>query len=122
MVLLKNWIQGPLTKKAPQYGLKSGKVFDARSECRGPRAKSNWAMIRGMVEQLYVLASDPRMPSKDNLWGTEPASSPEEARNRFREHIKSWHNSSGSNNWYFRRMEEDRARRLRDDDFDVELC
>jgi hypothetical protein len=71
-------------------------------------------------EQLYILASDPRMPSKDNLWAAEAASSSEEARARFRKRIKGWH-VSAHGSYHFHRMEEDRARRVRDNDFDVEL-
>lgn len=71
-------------------------------------------------EKLYVLVTDPRMPSKDNLWGTQPARSPEDASARFRVRIKNWHSSSKVA--HLLRMEKDRERRLREDDFAVELC
>jgi hypothetical protein len=73
-----------------------------------------------MAEQLYVLVTDPRMPSKDNLWGTQAASSANDARIRFHDRIKLWH-SSGSKDFHLQRMEADRTRRLDEADFDVEL-
>ena len=74
-----------------------------------------------MSEQLYVLKTDDRMPSKGNLWGTQAASSPEKATTLFREKLKGWHSPS-SRLGHLQSMEEDRARRLREDDFDVELA
>lgn len=74
-----------------------------------------------MGEQLYVLVTDPRMPSKGNLWGTQAASRPEEARTRFRDRIERWHSPSKTFH-HLQHMEEDRARRLRENDFDVELA
>ena len=74
-----------------------------------------------MAEQLYVLVSDPRMPSKSNLWATQAASSPEEARTKFHDRIKAWY-SPNSKDLHLRLMEDDRLRRLNEDDFDVELC
>ena len=71
-------------------------------------------------EKLYVLVTDPRMPSNDNLWATEPARSPEEASARFRARINNWH--SYSKYAHELRMEVDRERRLREEDFAVELC
>ena len=74
-----------------------------------------------MGEQLYVLVTDQRMPSKGNLWGTQAASGLEEARTRFRDRIERWHFPS-KNSPHLHHMEEDRARRLRENDFDVELA
>jgi hypothetical protein len=74
-----------------------------------------------MSEQLYVLKTDDRMPSKGNLWGTQAANSPEKAKTLFREKVKGWHSPS-SRLGHLQSMEEDRARRLREDDFDVELA
>jgi hypothetical protein len=67
----------------------------------------------------YVLKTDERMPSKSNLWGIEAGSSPEEAKSAFRRKIEGWHSSSKFH--HLLSMEEDRKRRLREDDFDVEL-
>lgn len=72
------------------------------------------------MSSLYVLVTDPRMPSKDNLWATQPGENPEEASAGFRGRIKNWHSSSKFA--HERRMEADRERRLREDDFAVELC
>jgi hypothetical protein len=73
-----------------------------------------------MSEQLYVLKTDECMPSKTNLWGTQAASSPEKAKILFRAKVKGWY--APSNVSHLRFMEEDRARRLRENDFDVELA
>jgi hypothetical protein len=67
----------------------------------------------------YVLTTDERMPSKNNFWGIEAANSPEEAKTNFRKRVEGWHSSSSFH--HLRSMEEDRARRLQEDDFDVEL-
>jgi hypothetical protein len=70
-------------------------------------------------EQLYVLASDPRMPSKANLWGTQPGRSPEDASARLRAKITRYYSSRDTG--HLSRMMDDRGRRLREDDFIVEL-
>jgi len=67
----------------------------------------------------YVLKTDERMPSKNNLWGIMAASSPEEARNLFQKKIRGWYAPSKFR--HLHSMEEDRDRRLRENDFDVEL-
>lgn len=76
-------------------------------------------MSKRVATKKYVLKTDERMPSKNNLWGIEAASSPEEARSLFRKRVEGWHSSSKFQ--HLRSMEEDRKRRLREDDFDVEL-
>ena len=68
----------------------------------------------------YVLRTDERMPSKNNFWGIEAASGPEEARSRFRKRIDKIEGSYPRST-YLGRREEDRERRLREDDFEVEL-
>jgi len=70
---------------------------------------------------LYVLATDPRMPSKGNLWGTQAGSSPEDASARFKARIQKWY-SPIKGGQHLTLMDEDRARRLREDDFRVELA
>lgn len=70
-------------------------------------------------ERLYVLKTDPRMPSRNNLWGTEAGRSPEDASARFKVRIHNWH--SPVKTVHLGRLEEDRARRLRENDFSVEL-
>jgi hypothetical protein len=70
-------------------------------------------------ESLYVLTTDPRMPSKDNLWGTMVSRSPEDASARFKAKIQDWY--APSEMAHLVRMKEDRARRLRENDFSVEL-
>ncbi len=76
-------------------------------------------MSKGVAVKKYVLKTDERMPSKNNLWGIVAASGPEEARNLYKEKIEMWHSSSSL--YHLRSMEEDRNRRLQEDDFDVEL-
>ena len=73
-----------------------------------------------MPQKLYVLMTDPRMPSKLNLWGTEPARSPEEASARFKDRVTRFYTSSQTG--HLRRMDEDRERRLRENDFSVALA
>jgi hypothetical protein len=73
-----------------------------------------------MADQKYVLVTDPKMPSRRNLWGIQVATSLENARARFKVRIENWHTSSGTSS-HLRLMEEDRRRRLDKDDFDVEL-
>jgi hypothetical protein len=76
-------------------------------------------MLKRVVMNKYVLKTDERMPSKRNLWALEAAGTPEEARKRFRRRIESWHCSV---EWrHLRAMADDRERRLREDDFEVEL-
>lgn len=70
-------------------------------------------------ERLYVLTTDARMPSKSNLWGTQAGRSPEDASARFKARIQQWY--SPSEMAHLARMKEDRARRLRENDFGVEL-
>ena len=67
----------------------------------------------------YVLKTDERMPSTLNFWGLEAAKSPEEAKEQFRTRVKNWYAPSAAMA-HLRRMEDDRARRLREDDFEVE--
>ncbi len=67
---------------------------------------------------LYVLTTDPRMPSKSNLWGTQAGSSPEDASARFKARIQKWY--SPIKGGHLTLMDEDRARRLRENDFSVE--
>lgn len=67
----------------------------------------------------YVLKTDERMPSKNNFWGIEAATSPEGAREQFLRRIESSYCASA--NYWLQSREEDRKRRLREDDFDVEL-
>lgn len=71
--------------------------------------------------EKYVLRTDEPESSPRNLWGLRPAASLEDAKEIFRNHITNWHCSSSSKSIHLRRMQEDRARRLREDDFDVEL-
>jgi hypothetical protein len=59
------------------------------------------------------------MPSKNNYWGIEPASSPEAARTIFRKKIEGSYSSTKF--LHLQSREEDRKRRLREDDFEVEL-
>ena len=40
-----------------------------------------------MPQKLYVLTTDPRMPSKLNLWETLAAAGPDEASDRFKDKI-----------------------------------
>jgi hypothetical protein len=77
-------------------------------------------MSKQQPERLYVLTTDPRMPSRNNLWGTEPGRSPEDASARFKARIQRW-NSSSIKTGHLGRLEEDRARRLAEDDFSVDL-
>jgi len=70
-------------------------------------------------EKLYVLVTDPRMPSKENLWGTKAARSSEEASERFREWVTGWRSNSTFAQAF--RMEADRTRRIAEDDLAVEL-
>lgn len=70
-------------------------------------------------EQLYVLTTDLRMPSKANLWGTQAGRSPEDASARFRAKITRYYSSRDTG--HLSRMMDDRDRRLREDDFIVEL-
>jgi hypothetical protein len=70
-------------------------------------------------ESKYVLTTDPRMPSKSNLWGTMVGRSHEDASARFKAKIQQFY--SPSKMAHFARMKEDRARRLRENDFSVEL-
>jgi hypothetical protein len=58
------------------------------------------------------------MPSKSNLWGTQEGHRPEDASARFKAKIQRWPSSGGFA--HLRRMDADRARRLREDDFSVE--
>lgn len=67
----------------------------------------------------YVLKTDEHMPGKNNFWGIEAANSPEEARDLFRKRIETAYSSSEQR--FLRSREGDRERRLREDDFDVEL-
>jgi len=72
-----------------------------------------------IMQKKYILKTDPRCPSRDNLWGAEPAETAEEAKERFKTKIGNSHNSS---DWsHFRKMDEDRKRRLAEDDFEVEI-
>jgi hypothetical protein len=70
-------------------------------------------------ERLYVLTTDPRMPSKGNLWGTQAGSSLEDATARFKARITGYYSSNDTG--HLGRMMHDRDRRLREDDFTVEL-
>jgi hypothetical protein len=74
-----------------------------------------------MSEQLYVLKTDERMPSTRNLWGTQAACSPEEAKTLFRQKVTGWY-APPTSLFHLQSMELDRARRLREDDFDIELA
>jgi len=71
--------------------------------------------------QLYVLVTDPRMPSKANLWGTQEAHNSEEAQTLFRNKIERWYHSPDTTNHHFQLMDADRERRVRENDFAVEL-
>jgi hypothetical protein len=70
------------------------------------------------LASLYVLTTDPRMPSKSNLWGTQAGDSPEDASARFKVRIQTWH--SPTKTGHLGRMDMDRARRLRENDFSVQ--
>jgi hypothetical protein len=67
----------------------------------------------------YVLKTDERMPSRRNLWGIVAATSLEEATGLFQKKIGEWHAPSTLH--HPRCMEEDRDRRLGENDFAVEL-
>lgn len=67
----------------------------------------------------YVLKTDERMPSKNNFWGIEAAVDSEEASKQFRTRIEASYSASTS--YYMRSREEDRKRRLQQNDFEVEL-
>jgi hypothetical protein len=77
-----------------------------------------YKMPDGIVNK-YVLKTDDRMPSRNNYWGIEVAGSPEEAEDRFRKRIEGSY--IPAKNGYLQRREEDRERRLREDDVRVEL-
>jgi hypothetical protein len=76
-------------------------------------------ILRRAAMNKYVLKTDERMPSKNNFWAIEAATSPEEARRQFRRRIETSY--CASENHYLQSREEDRKRRLREDDFDIEV-
>jgi hypothetical protein len=76
-------------------------------------------VAEGVAMNKYVLKTDERMPSENNYWGIEPASSAEEARTIFRKKIEGSYSSSKF--LHLQAREEDRKRRLREGDFEVEL-
>jgi hypothetical protein len=96
-------------------------AFDASKIPAGkPSSAFQQAWSHRPPERLYVLVSDPRMPSPHNLWGTKVARSPEEAQAGFKQHIKEWHIHNPDFH-HLRLMEIDRLKRLENNDFDVEL-
>ena len=76
--------------------------------------------LHNLVMGLYVLTTDERMPSEGNLWGTMEGDSPEDASARFKVKIQGWY--SGIATGHLGRMDDDRARRLAENDFGVELA
>jgi hypothetical protein len=80
----------------------------------------SYTSLMSEPQSVYVLTTDARMPSKSNLWGTQVARSPKDASAQFKEKIQQFHSTDGLA--HLRVMEKDRARRLREDDFSVELA
>ncbi len=68
----------------------------------------------------YVLKSDNQELYRRNLWGVETANTSREAENIFRKIVADWYCSSEPG-VYLSRTVRDRERRLREDDFAVEL-
>ena len=72
-----------------------------------------------MTEQKYILTGDPRIPDTGNLWGIMTATTEAEAKTKFEIKVKGWYHKS--TDFHFRRMEDDRQRRITENDFAVEL-
>lgn len=71
---------------------------------------------------MYVLATDPRMPSKGNLWAHRQVAALKTPLLVSRHGFKSGIHPLIKGGQHLTLMDEDRARRLREDDFRVELA